>query len=124
VLSLPRALDDVPQQTFAGCGNLSHGSIKCGLVCFGRLVEPADLAHELKRGGGNFLVRRGSGWMPENLYTAAHSESSILSPAGQFKEEEMAGTTGLEPATSDVTGRRSNQLNYVPMFRNRRTTAG
>ena len=27
----------------------------------------------------------------------------------------MAGTTGLEPATSDVTGRRSNQLNYVPM---------
>ena len=26
----------------------------------------------------------------------------------------MAGTTGLEPATSDVTGRRSNQLIYVP----------
>ena len=26
----------------------------------------------------------------------------------------MAGTTGLEPATSDVTGRRSDQLNYVP----------
>ena len=30
-------------------------------------------------------------------------------------EEEVAGTTGLEPATSDVTGRRSNQLNYVPL---------
>ena len=29
----------------------------------------------------------------------------------------MAGTTGLEPATSDVTGRRSNQLNYVPSSR-------
>ena len=26
----------------------------------------------------------------------------------------MAGTTGLEPAASCVTGRRSNQLNYVP----------
>ncbi len=27
----------------------------------------------------------------------------------------MAGTTGLEPATSCVTGMRSNQLNYVPV---------
>ncbi len=26
----------------------------------------------------------------------------------------MAGWTGIEPATSDVTGRRSNQLNYHP----------
>jgi hypothetical protein len=30
------------------------------------------------------------------------------------KRKKVAGTTGLEPATSDVTGRRSNQLNYVP----------
>ena len=28
--------------------------------------------------------------------------------------ENMAGTTGLEPAASAVTGQRSNQLNYVP----------
>ena len=28
-----------------------------------------------------------------------------------------AGATGLEPATSDVTGRRSNQLNYTPATR-------
>jgi DASS family divalent anion:Na+ symporter len=34
----------------------------------------------------------------------------------------MAGTTGLEPATSDVTGRRSNQLNYVPACRQPHST--
>ena len=28
--------------------------------------------------------------------------------------DKLAGWTGLEPATSDVTGRRSNQLNYHP----------
>jgi hypothetical protein len=28
----------------------------------------------------------------------------------------MAGATGIEPATSGVTGRRSNRLNYAPNF--------
>ena len=34
--------------------------------------------------------------------------------AAQVLLKGMAGTTGLEPATSAVTGQRSNQLNYVP----------
>ncbi len=28
----------------------------------------------------------------------------------------VAGATGLEPAASGVTGRRSNQLSYAPVF--------
>ena len=41
----------------------------------------------------------------------------------------MAGTTGLEPAASAVTGQRSNQLNYVPTYqineiRNRQCLCG
>src|SRR5882724_6311888 len=42
----------------------------------------------------------------------------ILERVGKILKR-MAGTTGLEPATSDVTGRRSNQLNYVPAFSGR-----
>jgi hypothetical protein len=38
--------------------------------------------------------------------------------------ERMAGTTGLEPAASAVTGQRSNQLNYVPGFCTERRTGG
>ena len=30
--------------------------------------------------------------------------------------EELAGATGLEPAASCVTGRRSNLLNYAPAW--------
>jgi len=38
----------------------------------------------------------------------------ILPLAINFFFRFMAGTTGLEPATSAVTGQRSNQLSYVP----------
>src|SRR5438270_14032066 len=35
----------------------------------------------------------------------------------------MAGATGLEPATSGVTGRRSNQLSYAPAILDRGETS-
>ena len=34
----------------------------------------------------------------------------------RWSNEDMAGATGLEPAASCVTGRRSNQLNYAPAY--------
>jgi len=42
------------------------------------------------------------------------TRKSVSVEVAKNKRKRMAGTTGLEPATSDVTGRRSNQLNYVP----------
>ena len=39
------------------------------------------------------------------------SESKAVSA---FGSNNLAGATGLEPAASCVTGRRSNQLNYAP----------
>ena len=43
-------------------------------------------------------------------------EQSALSLDGPFEglAGMLAGSTGLEPAASGVTGRRSNQLNYDP----------
>jgi hypothetical protein len=40
--------------------------------------------------------------------------ANVLSIRNENAPDRMAGTTGLEPATSAVTGQRSNQLNYVP----------
>jgi hypothetical protein len=45
---------------------------------------------------------------------AAITTKNTNSKKKRAMELGLAGTTGLEPATSDVTGRRSNQLNYVP----------
>ena len=46
--------------------------------------------------------------------STSENEAKIGSREGLELIEGLAGTTGFEPATSDVTGRRSNQLNYVP----------
>ena len=43
--------------------------------------------------------------------------------AGLGAERIVAGATGLEPATSGVTGRRSNQLSYAPATVDRGATS-
>src|SRR5207247_2910052 len=44
------------EQRPRGVGDLVHGAIERRLIRLGRLVEPADLAHELERGGAHLLV--------------------------------------------------------------------
>jgi hypothetical protein len=54
---------------------------------------------------------------PARMLAVVSAEGAKKLQVEENTWEEMAGTTGLEPATSDVTGRRSNQLNYVPALR-------
>ena len=56
----------------------------------------------------NARVSPWAGW------AAARASSVGRLRAADRGERKMAGLTGLEPATSCVTGRRSNQLNYNP----------
>ena len=53
-----------------------------------------------------------------NLRTVATFSATVVATRRVLYKRKLlkmlAGTTGLEPATSCVTGMRSNQLNYVP----------
>ena len=54
--------------------------------------------------------------MPDKLLVMAHANIAINCGATDNIDlrKIMAGVTGLEPAASGVTGRRSNQLSYTP----------
>jgi hypothetical protein len=54
--------------------------------------------------------RLGHGFGPRVHFLA----SDQTTPPAYLQALPEAGATGLEPATSGVTGRRSNQLNYAP----------
>ena len=87
------------------CGNFdgTQGS-KEAVIASVRRTEPNILPFE---NGCKYAVK---------VEKRACSETGALS--------KVAEPTGLEPATSDVTGRRSNQLNYVPAAYVRRITQG
>ncbi len=50
-------------------------------------------------------------WTPDGIQLLQRTVNPSL---GDVLPAEPTGATGLEPATSGVTGRRSNQLNYAP----------
>ena len=56
-------------------------------------------------------MRKKQRWLKSSLEITFSPQKSLLNRAGFLF---LAGATGLEPATSGVTGRRSNQLNYAP----------
>ena len=57
------------------------------------------------------LTSFAQGILPESWLAMSEPSGS---PLGETEVSRMAGSTGLEPAASGVTGRRSNQLNYDP----------
>jgi hypothetical protein len=90
-------------------GLLRHSKIQTTLDLYTQ--EDCD---ETRAAQGSFLsamgmhsgmVQEGVGWIVGCHFGSHTKLSSLLC---------MAGTTGLEPATSAVTGQHSNQLNYVP----------
>ena len=76
------------------------------------------------------LLRHANSRITLDVYTQAVNSNKRAAQSGPLSDpdlivtvgrqlilrslESMAGTTGLEPATSAVTGQRSDQLSYVP----------
>ena len=67
-----------------------------------------------KRKKQRYLLFQTNGVVVSNAYLY-QLESDITAQTYDFV---VAGVTGLEPAASGVTGRRSNQLSYTPMLSN------
>ena len=58
-------------------------------------------------------TRKFSGTLPATVARLSNDEP-LTTRSARLAGTSRAGATGLEPATSGVTGRRSNQLSYAP----------
>ena len=80
----------------------------------GRLASFRAIGHQMRASAGIFSPTQLMPCCPfaaQVSTTDASWGNTTALFAGQRKK---TGATGLEPATSGVTGRRSNQLNYAP----------
>ena len=68
-------------------------------------LKPAEVLPDVRRA----VTAASKGILECDTDVIRHQQGEASNSFGM-----MAGTTGLEPATSAVTGQRSNQLNYVP----------
>jgi hypothetical protein len=85
----------------------------------GELIEPFGPCKVKPRGGEPLLVQRGklafAGCNPDSSNQRKRQLRRV--ELAKRLGNEVARETGLEPATSGVTGRRSNQLSYSPAVR-------
>jgi hypothetical protein len=88
-----------------------------------KAVPAGDNPIAVDRGSRRMNLRRDARKVPPSASTTVArggcplptSASRRLTRNRGFAGETGAGATGLEPATSGVTGRRSNQLSYAPV---------
>ena len=105
-----KRVEALPQRAATGSSNFRAASpalewpkISCGIFDGTQGSKEGEIA-SVRRTGPNVLP------FENGCKRAVKVEKRALDETGALLK--MAEPTGLEPATSDVTGRRSNQLNY------------
>ena len=88
--------DDSLEQMLRGVGNLLYRPVEGFLVGRGRFPVAADLAHELKSRGTNFLVTHDLVSIPKSNNASAHAKkiTPLATYAGYFDLSDKFGLLG------------------------------